>query len=55
MKLYVDMDVWQLKILINKQGKVFVNELSNSLHNMNGTEQYITSSYHPQSNDLSES
>ena len=39
-----------MKIQINNQEKEFVYELSKLLHNMIGTEQRITSAYHPQSN-----
>ena len=41
--------------MINDQGKKFVNEVSENLHKMTGTEQRITSAYHPQSNGLCES
>ena len=43
-----------MKIQINDQGREFVNEVSNVLHNMAGTEQRIKLAYHPQSNGLSE-
>ena len=43
-----------LKIQINDQGKEFVNEVSNKLLEMTGTEQRVTSAYHPQSNGLCE-
>ena len=43
-----------MKMQINKQWKELVNELSNSLHNMAGTEQHITSSYQHQCNCLCE-
>ena len=43
------------KIQINDQGKEFVNEVSNKLLEMTGTEQRVTSAYHPQSNGLCES
>ena len=39
---------------INDQGEEFVNEVSENLHKMTGTEQRITSAYHPQSNGLCE-
>ena len=41
-----------MRIQINGQGKEFVNEVSENLHEMAGTEQGITSAYHPQSNGL---
>ena len=43
-----------MSIQINDQGKQFVNEVSENLHEMTGTEQRITSAYHPQSNGLCE-
>ena len=43
-----------MKIQIVDQGKEFLNEVSNVLHNMIGTEQRITLAYHPQSNQLCE-
>ena len=43
-----------VKIHINDQGKEFVNEVSKNLHEMTGTEQRVTSAYHPQSNGLCE-
>ena len=43
-----------MRIQINDQGKEFVNEFSKNLHEMTGTEQRITSAYHPQSNGLCE-
>ena len=43
-----------MRIQINDQGKEFVNEVSENLHEMAGTEQRITSAYHPQSNRLCE-
>ena len=43
-----------VKIQINDQGKDSVNEVSKNLHEMTGTEQRITSAYHPQSNGLCE-
>ena len=41
-----------MKIQINGQWREFVNEVSNVLHNMIGTEQRITSAYQPQSNGI---
>ena len=43
-----------MRIQINDQGKEFVNEVSENLHKMTGTEQRIVSTYHPQSNGLCE-
>ena len=43
-----------VKIQINDQGKEFVNEVSKNLHEMTGTEQRVTSAYHPQSNGFCE-
>ena len=43
-----------MNIQINGQGREFVNKVSEVLHKMTGTEQRITSSYHPQSNGLCE-
>ena len=43
-----------MRIQINDQGKVFVNEVSENFYEMTGTEQRITSAYHPQSNGLCE-
>ena len=43
-----------MKLQINNQGKEFANELSNSLRYETRIEQYISLSYHPQSNDLCE-
>ena len=43
-----------MKIQINNQRREFVNEVSNVLHSMIGTEQCITSVYHPQLNGLCE-
>ena len=43
-----------LRIQTNDQGKEFVNEVSENLHEMTGTEHRITSVYHPQSNGLCE-
>ena len=42
------------KIQINDQGTDFVNEVSNKLLEMTGTEQRVTSAYHPQSKGLCE-
>ena len=42
------------KIQINNQGKEFVNDVSNKLLEMTGTEQRVTSTYHPQSTGLCE-
>ena len=39
-----------MRIQINDQGMKFVNEAYENLHEMTGTEQRITSAYHPQSN-----
>ena len=39
-----------MKIQINYHGREFVYEVSKFLHIMIGTEQRITSAYHPQSN-----
>ena len=39
-----------MKIQIKDQGKQFVYEVSKVSHNMIGTEQLITSVYHPRSN-----
>ena len=43
-----------MRIQINDHGKEFVNEVPENLHEMTGTEQRITSAYHPQSNGLCE-
>ena len=43
-----------MRIQINNQGKEFVIEVSENLHEMTATEQRITSAYHPQSNGLCE-
>ena len=43
-----------MRIQINDQGKEFVNEVSENLYEMTGTEQRITSAYHPQSDGLCE-
>ena len=40
------------KIQINDQGKEFVNVVLEKLLEMTGTEQRVTSAYHPQSNGL---
>ena len=42
------------QIQINNQGHEFVNEVSEALHKMTGTEQRVTSAYHPQANGLCE-
>ena len=39
-------------IQINDQGSEFVNEVTDELHSMTGTQQRVTSAYHPQSNGL---
>ena len=39
---------------INDQGREFVNSVSECLHHLTGTEQRITSAYHPQANGLVE-
>ena len=44
----------RVKIQINDQGKEFVNEVSKNLLEMTGTEQRVTSAYHPQYKDLCE-
>ena len=43
-----------MRIQIYDQGKEFVNKVSENLHEMIGTEERITSEYHPQSNGLCE-
>ena len=43
-----------MKIQFNNQMREFVDEVSKVLHNMIGTEQRITSVYHPKSNRLFE-
>ena len=43
-----------MRIQINDQGKEFVNEVSENLHEMTDTKQQITSAYHPQPNGLYE-
>ena len=43
-----------MRIQINDQGREFVNEVIENLHEMTGVEQRITSAYHPQSNGLCE-
>ena len=43
-----------MRIQINDQGKEFVNKVTENLHETTGTEQRITSAYHPQSNGLCE-
>ena len=42
------------KTQINDQGKEFVNEVSDTLLELTGTDQRVTSAYHPQSNGLCE-
>ena len=42
------------KIQINDQGKEFINEVSDALFELTGTDQRVTSAYHPQSNGLCE-
>ena len=42
------------KIQINDQGKELINEVSDKLLEMTGTEQRVKSAYHPQSNGLCE-
>ena len=42
------------KTQINDQGKEFVNEVSDALLEFTGTDQRVTSTYHPQSNGLCE-
>lgn len=42
------------KTQINDQGREFVNEVSKALLGLTGTEQRVTSAYHPQSNGLCE-
>ena len=42
------------KTQINDQGKEFVNEVSDALLELTGTDQRVTSAYHPQSNGLCE-
>ncbi|XP_068224619.1 uncharacterized protein [Palaemon carinicauda] len=41
-----------VNIQINDQGREFVNQVSSALHDMTGTKQYITSTYHTQANGL---
>ena len=43
-----------IQIQINDQGREFVNEVNSNLHRMTGTEQRMTSAYHPQANGLVE-
>ena len=43
-----------IRIQINDQGREFVNIVSENLHRMTGTEQRVTSAYHPQANWLCE-
>ena len=42
------------QIQINDQGREFVNAVADTLHDMTGVDQRITSAYHPQSNRLCE-
>ena len=42
------------QIQINDQGREFVNAVADTLHDMTGVDQRITSAYHPQSNGLCE-
>ena len=42
------------KTQINDQGKEFVHEVSDALFELTGTDQRVTSAYHPQSNGLCE-
>jgi hypothetical protein len=42
------------EIQINDQGREFVNSVSTALHDMTGTQQRVTSAYHPQANGLVE-
>jgi len=42
------------EIQISDQGREFVNKLSEKLFKMTGTQQRVTSPYHPQANDLVE-
>ena len=39
-------------IHINDQGREFVNEVADELYSVTGTQQRVTSTYHPQSNGL---
>ena len=43
-----------LAIQIKDQGREFVNEVSDELHFLTGLQQWVTSSYRPQSNGLVE-
>ena len=43
-----------MRIQINDQGREFVNQVSYNLHQKTGSEQKITSTYHPQSKGFSE-
>ena len=43
-----------IQVQINDQGREFVNEVNSNLHRMTGTEQRMTSAYHPQANGLVE-
>ena len=42
------------QIQMNDQEREFVNDVSEALHKMTGTEQRVTSAYHPQGNGLCE-
>ena len=42
------------KIQTNDQGREFVNSVSIALHDMTGTQQRVTSAYHPQANGFVE-
>ena len=42
------------KILLSDQGKEFLNECVNKLSSLTGIERRVTSSYHPQTNGLTE-
>lgn len=42
------------KVQINDQGREFVNQVSKALHEKTGTQQKVTSAYHPQANGLVE-
>ena len=44
----------RIKIQMNDRGKEFVNQVAESLHQVAGTEQRITSIYYPQFNGLGE-
>ena len=42
------------EVAISNQGREFVNKLREELFRLSGTEQMVTSTYHPQSNGLTE-